>query len=113
MKVNGSIIQCLQGERFTQLMSGFEFEQASQIVIVLYDPSGSSFKKAFVKVASESYPDAGLITLNGEGKMSFTIDTTGMEPGKYNLESRVDITGENAEILKQVSEFLTILPSRT
>jgi hypothetical protein len=45
--------------------------------------------------------------------MVFTIDTTSLTTGKYEIEARVDVPGVMAPIVKQRSEFLTIKPSRT
>lgn len=117
MNVTGEKIECLQGERFSQLMSGFDFTSATQIVVLLYDresTQSSGFSKAFVKVADAvNYPGAGLITLNVDGKMVFTIDTTGMPIGSYDIEARVDVSGVSAPILKERTNFLTIKESRT
>ena len=115
MNVTGDKIECLQGEKFAQLMSGFDFAAASQIVVLLYDKEstvGSGFAKSFVKVASGTYPSAGLITLNGDSKMQFSIDTTGMAVGSYDIEVRVDITG-GGSVVKERTSFLTIQESRT
>lgn len=116
MKTTNGKIECLQGERFSQIMSGFDFVNASQIVVLLYDresTSGSGFAKAFVKTASSSYPGAGLITLNDASKMVFTIETAGMQIGNYDIEVRVDIVGVAAPIIKQRTFFLTVKESRT
>lgn len=116
MKVKGDKIECLQGEKFAQVMSGFDFNSATQIVVLLYDKEstvGSGFAKAFVKVASGTYPGAGLITLNSDSKMEFTIDTAGMAVGSYDLEARVDVSGVSAPIVKQRGNFLTVKESRT
>jgi len=115
MNVSGDKIECLQGEKFAQLMSGFDFTSASQIVVLLYDKEStqsSGFAKAFVKVASGTYPSAGLITINGDGKMNFTIDTTGMAVGVYDIEVRVDVTG-GGSIVKERATFLIIKESRS
>jgi hypothetical protein len=116
MNVVGEKLECLEGEKFSQIMSGFEFTSASQIVVLLYDREStqvSGFAKAFVKTASGTYPGAGLITLNTEGKMVFTIDTTGMLTRSYDIEVRVDVSGVSAPIVKQRANFLTIKESRT
>jgi hypothetical protein len=113
MKKIGDKIECLQGERFSQLMTGFDFVNASQILILLYKQTDSSVSLAFVKVASESYPAAGLITLNQDSKMVFNIDTTNLATGKYDIEVRVDFVGVAAPIVKDIVEFLEIKPSRT
>jgi len=116
MNVTGDKIECLQGEKFAQLMSGFDFTSASQIVVLLYDKEStqsSGFAKAFVKVADATkYPTATLITLDGDGKMQFTIDTTGMAVGLYEIEIRVDLSG-GGSIVKQRTDFLIIKESRT
>lgn len=115
MNVTGDKIECLQGEKFAQIMSGFDFASATQIVVLLYDKEStqaSGFAKAFVKVADAiKYPGAGLITLNGDGKMNFTIDTTGMAVGYYDIEVRVDMSGTS--IVKERTSFLIIKESRT
>ena len=116
MKTTNGKIECLQGERFSQIMSGFDFVNASQIVVLLYDresTSASGFAKAFVKNALSSYPGAGLITATEDSKMVFTIDTAGMPIGNYDIEARVDIVVLAAPILKQRTFFLTINESRT
>ena len=116
MKVLGEKIECLQGERFSQLMSGFDFTSATQIVVLLYNREStvaSGYEKAYVKTASSSYPGAGLITLNTDNKMVFTIDTAGMPVGLYDIEVRVDVTGVSGPIVKQREKFLTINESRT
>jgi hypothetical protein len=113
MTINGSKIECLQGERFSQIMSGFDFVNASQIVVLLYKQTDPNISLAFVKVASESYPGAGLITLNEDSKMVFNIDTKNMSTGKYDIEVRVDVVGVLAPIVKQRTEFLNIKQSRT
>ena len=116
MTVIDTRLEALQGEKFSQIMSGFDFATASQIVILLYDKEStaeSGFAKAFVKVADGvKYPSAGLITDNGGGKMIFTIDTTGMSIGNYDIEIRVDVT-DGSSIVKQRVLFLTIKESRT
>lgn len=115
MKTVGTIIECLQGEKFTQIMSGFDFTAATQVVVLLYPREstvGSGFTKAFVKVAdAEKYSDAALITLNGDNKMVFTIDATGMATGTYDIEVRVDLSGSS--IVKERTSFLTVKESRT
>jgi hypothetical protein len=114
MNVTGDKIECLQGEKFAQVMSGFVFADATQIVVLLYDKEStqaSGFAKAFVKTASGTYPGAGLITLNGDSKMVFTIDTTGMAAGEYDIEIRVDFG--TSSIVKSRTLFLTINESRT
>ena len=114
MKTVGTLIECLQGEKFSQLMSGFDFTAATQVVILLYPREstvGSGFTKAFVKTASGTYPGAGLITLNGDGKMIFSIDTTAIGTGTYDVEVRVDISGTS--IVKERTSFLTVKESRT
>jgi len=116
MNVTGDKIECLQGEKFAQLMSGFDFTSASQIVVLLYDKEStqsSGFAKAFVKVASGTYPSAGLITLNDDDKMTFQIDTTGMAVGVYDIEARVDVSGISSPIIKQRTTFLIIKESRS
>ncbi len=116
MKVIDKRIECLEGERFSQIMSGFDFTAATQVVVLLYLREStlvSGFAKAFVKTASVTYPGAGLITLNGDGKMVFTIDTDGMAIGEYDIEVRVDISGVAAAIVKERTFFLTIKESRT
>jgi len=116
MNVSGDKIECLQGEKFAQLMSGFDFATASQIVVLLYDKEStqsSGFAKSFVKVADATkYPTATLITLNGDGKMQFTIDTTSMAVGLYEIEVRVDVTG-GGSIVKERATFLIIKESRS
>lgn len=114
MKTVGDKIECLQGEKFSQIMSGFDFTAATQIVVLLYPREstvGSGFTKAYVKTASGTYPGAGLITLNGDNKMVFTIDATGMTAGDYDIEVRVDLSGTS--IVKERTSFLTIKESRT
>lgn len=115
MNVIGDKIECLQGEKFAQIMSGFDFAAASQIVALLYDresTKASGFAKAFVKVAdATNYPAAGLITLNSDSKMIFNVDTTNMAVGLYDIEIRVDISGSS--IVKDRASFLIINESRT
>lgn len=114
MKVIGTLVECLQGEKFSQIMSGFDFAAATQVVALLYpkeSTAGSGFAKAFVKTASGTYPGAGLITLNGDNKMVFTIDATGMETGTYDIEVRVDLSGTS--VVKERASFLIIKESRT
>ena len=114
MKTVGTIIECLQGEKFSQIMSGFDFAAATQVVVLLYPREstvGSGFTKAYVKTASATYPGATLITLNGDGKMVFTVDATGMSTGTYDIEVRVDLSGTS--IVKERTSFLTIKESRT
>jgi hypothetical protein len=115
MKVTGTnTIECLQGERFAQVMSGFDFDTASQITIALYKAAEPTVALEWLKTASEDYPDAGVIEKrDSDGKMVFTIDTTSLTTGKYEIEARVDVPGVMAPIVKQRSEFLTIKPSRT
>lgn len=114
MKVVGKIIECLQGERFSQIMSGFDFDTASQITVLLYKATESGVSLSFVKVATDTYPDAGLITKReSDGKMIFTIDTTAMATGKYDIECRVDVAGVLAAIVKDRTEYLTVKESRT
>lgn len=113
MKVNGDKIECLQGERFSQLMSGFDFNNTSQIVVLLYKQTGAGPTTAFVKEPTDTYPNAGLITLNEDLKMVFTIDTASMSTGDYDIEVRVDVVGVVAPIVKQRTSFLTIKESRT
>lgn len=113
MKVNGKIIECLQGERFPQLMSGFDYINADQIVILLYRSNDTSFAKSFVKVADDKYPEAGLVTVNEAEKMVFTVSTEGMEPGKYDIEIRVDLVGVSAPIVKDRTDYLIVKQSRT
>lgn len=115
MNVTGDKIECLQGEKFSQLMSGFDFATATQIVVILYDKestAASGFAKSFVKTAdATNYPSAGLITLNGDGKMVFNIDTTGMAVGDYDIEIKVNFS--SSSIVKSRTLFLTIKESRT
>lgn len=116
MKTTNDKTECLQGERFSQVMSGFDFANATQIVVLLYEresTSSSGFAKAYVKNANSSYPNAGLITATEDSKMVFTIDTAGMPIGNYDIEARVDIVGVAAPILKQRTFFLTVKESRT
>lgn len=113
MKTLGNKIECLQGERFSQIMSGFDFTSALQIVVLLYKQTESGIALAFVKEASETYPGAGLITLNEDSKMVFNIDTTNMSTGKYDIEVRVDFVGVAAPIVKDRVEFLNVKQSRT
>ena len=115
MNVINQRIECLQGEKFAQLMSGFDFTAATQVVVLLYprqSTTGSGFTKAFVKVADvTNYPTATLITLNSDSKMVLSIDTTGMTLGDYDIEVRVDISGTS--IIKERTFFLTVKESRT
>lgn len=117
MKVIDKRIEALEGERFSQIMSGFDFAAASQIVVLLYQREStpaSGFAKSYVKVADAvKYPAATLITLNENGKMVFTIDTDAMAVGDYDIEVSVNITGVAAPILKNRTFFLTIIESRT
>lgn len=114
MKVIGNKIEYLQGERHPLIMSGFDFDLTSQIVVLLYKSTESGVARAFVKRACAEYPEAGLITkLDEDDKMVFTIDTTGMPTGNYDIEARVDIAGVVAPILKERTEFLTVKQSRT
>lgn len=113
MKLIDGIIECLQGERFAQIMSGFDFIDAEQITVLLYRATDRGFHKSFVKITTVNYPDAGLITLNDAGKMAFTIDTIGMPPGEYDIEVRVDIVGVSAPIVKSRTHFITVKQSRT
>lgn len=116
MEIKDDILQVLKGERFSQIMTGFEFTAATQIIVLIYDRESeedSEFSLSFVKTADAEYPDAGLITLNEDNKMVFTIDTEEMEISSYDIEVRVDIAGVNAPILKKRKYFLTINESRT
>ena len=113
MKIVRKTTECLRGERFYQIMSGFDFDEASQIVVLLYRSSSDEFDKAFVKVADPKYPNASLITLNDDSKMLFTVDTTDMSQGKYEVEIRIDIIGISAPIIKDRSDFLIVKESRT
>lgn len=116
MEIKDGILQVLKGERFSQIMTGFEFTAATQIVVLIYDRESeedSGFALSFVKTATTDYPDAELITLNGDNKMVFTIDTEEMEISNYDIEARVDIAGVDAPILKKRKHFLTINESRT
>lgn len=115
MKIVNQRIECLQGEKFSQLMSGFDFTAATQVVVLLYPREsivGSGFSKAFVKVVDTTkYPDATFITLNSDGKMVLPIDTTGMIVGDYDVEVRVDLG--STSIVKERTFFLTVKESRT
>lgn len=108
------VIEKLQGERFVGTISGFDFDIASQITILLYKSSETGFIRSWLKNPNSKYPQANLVTKNIEdGKMYFTVDLEGLPTGNYELEARVDVVGVVAPIIKKRSKFLTINPSRT
>lgn len=113
MIIEDGVINCLRGERFTQTMSGFDYAKAGQIVVLIFKSSEQSHALSFVKNATDEYPNAGLISLNEEGKMIFTIDTESLSPGIYDIEGRVDVVGVLAPIIKERNQFLKVNPSRT
>ena len=112
--IDNTTVEVLAGERFSQIISGFDFDLVSQITILLYRSNEAGYSLAWTKTASDKYLDAGTIEKREEdAKMVFTIDTTGLATGKYDIEARVDVPGVLSPIVKQRSEFLTIKPSRT
>lgn len=113
MIVANEIIEALKGERFSQIMSGFNFDTAAQITVALYKAGETGISLAWLKTPSQTYPQAGVIEKREDGKMVFTIDTQSLSTGKYEIEARVDVVGVLAPIVKQRSEFLTLKPSRT
>ena len=113
MEIIDNNIEVLQGERFSQVMSGFDFDLTSQIIVLIYSSNEAGYALAFVKNETADYPNAGIISKREDGKMVFTIDTTGLKTGKYDIEARVDVAGVVAPILKDRAEFLTIKTSRT
>lgn len=116
MKIIGDKIEVLEGERFYQVISGFDYTSASQIVVLFYNREStinSGFSRSFVKTATGTYPSAGLITLNGAGKMVFTMDTDAMDIGDYDIEVCVYISGVTAPIIKRRTFYLIIKESRS
>lgn len=106
--------ETLQGERFTQEITGFDFDALSQLVILLYKATESGYSLAWTKTATDQYPNAGVIEKREEdGKIVFTVDTTGLSTGDYDIEVRGDVGGVLAAIVKDRYKFLTIKPSRT
>ena len=106
--------EILQGERFAQVISGFDFDTAAQITILLFKGNESGHSLAWVKIPTTDYENAGIIEKReSDGKMVFTIDTKGLSTGKYEIEARVDVIGVLAPIVKKRTEFLTIKQSRT
>lgn len=110
MKITGDSIECLQGERWTQELSGFDFNIASQIMVKL---AGTTNSLVWLKQPDDEYPAATAITEREDGKMIFTIDTTGLPEGKYSMEARVDVAGVLAPVYKKRDSFITIKKSYT
>lgn len=114
MKIIYGKLEALQGERFSQVISGFNFDLASQITILLFKDNELNHSKSWVKFPTETYPEALLVTKReSDGKMIFLIDTAGLTSGKYSIECRVDVVGVTAPIVKKRIEFLTLKQSRS
>ena len=116
MKLSKGLNIALKGERFTQPISGFDFNNTSQIVVLLYGAyTDDGFVKSWVKVPDlENYPDAGSVEFDPvSGKSFFEVDTTDLEVGRYGIEIRVDFAGIIEPIDKEEAEYLQVKKSRT
>lgn len=113
MKIVGEKIECRQGERFAQVMSGFDYSLVTQIVVLLYRNIVDGYERAWVKTPTVSYPAAGLVDVREDGKMVFTIDTTALPTGRYDIEVRIDVVGVMAPVVKELKEYLIVKQSRT
>lgn len=115
MKVDdNNVYQVMSGERFPQEMTGFNFDTLSQLIVLLYKSNEAGYSLAWTKTVTDQYPNAGVIEKREEdGKIVFSIDTTGLSNGDYDIEVRGDVGGVLAAIVKDRYKFLTIKPSRT
>ena len=116
MKLSKGLNIALQGERFTQLVSGFDFNNTSQIDVLLYGAyTDEGFVKSWVKTPdAENYPEAGTVEFDPiSGKSFFEVDTTDLEIGRYGIEIRVDFAGLIEPIDKEETEYLQVKKSRT
>jgi hypothetical protein len=105
-----------QGEQFTRLIGGIEWDLCQQIVLCLYK---GEIKKYFVKAPDEAkYPDAMQLSKSdsAEYQISCFIPaalTAQLPAGVYKMEAMRVIDGINAPILKSEYEFFTIKESNT
>lgn len=112
MKVTGKTIEALRGERWYQKITGFDWDQVTQIVVRICNAvTGQNI--TYTKMATEDYPEAGSISNSEDGSMLFLLDTSDLDPGKYSIEIKINVAGVNAAILKQQQHFLTVKKSNT
>ncbi len=103
-----------QGEQFTRLIGGIEWDLCQQIVLCLYK---GETKKYFVKVPDEAkYP--GAVQLSKSENPGLQVScfipatvTASLPEGVYKMEAMRVIDGINAPILKSEKEFFTIKDS--
>lgn len=112
MENNAGKLVVYQGEQFTRLIGGIDWDACEQIVLCLYKNGGA--KKYFVKVAdAEKYPGAQLLTKseNTDYQISCFVSstlTTSLATGSYYMEAMRVIDGVHAPVIKSSKDFFTI-----
>ena len=116
METNAGKLVVYQGEQFTRLIGGIDWDACDQIVLCLYKNGGT--KTNFVKVAdADKYPDAQLLAKSTDPALQVSCFisaelTTTLATGSYYMEAMRVIDGINAPILKSSKEFFTIKDSQ-
>jgi len=105
-------IDVIEGESFMQTLSGFDFDSADQIIVVMYKAMFPGYSLSWVKTPSVDYPDAGPITKNNLNQIVFNVNTDGLSSGSYDIEATVYLDGVMPQVIKQRSRFIKIIKSR-
>lgn len=106
----------IQGEQFTLPLLSTEigYTNCEQIIVVVFD-STPQIVASFVKVASDKYPNAELITVDSNNdkliNLFFSKETTAKMLGKYTFEVQKTVGGTRMPVFKFQNDALNFKKS--
>ena len=118
MEYKNGVMQVMQGEQFSRLIGGIDYDACDQIALLLYREPERDEKVYFTKIADELYPNAGLIAKSEDADFGLKIEiteeiTSTLLLGDYKMEAKIVIAGVNAPIIKSKEDFFTLIKSET